>query len=89
MTKHNAENERVKRKYFAYLKEAKRQSEATVDAAASALYRFEAYTKLRDFRAFHIEQATAFKRYLGRVNTKWTFMILWVGGDHRGAIAPH
>ncbi len=24
MTKHNADNERIKRKYFAYLKEAKR-----------------------------------------------------------------
>lgn len=64
MTKHNAKNERVKRKYFAYLKEAKRQSEATVDTAASALHRFEVYTKLRDFRSFHIEQATAFKRHL-------------------------
>jgi site-specific recombinase XerD len=65
MTTHNAENERIKRKYFVYLKEAKRQSEATVDAAASALNRFEVYTKYRDFRFFHIDQATAFKRHLG------------------------
>ena len=36
MTKHNAENERIKRKYLAYLKEAKRHSEPTVDAAAKA-----------------------------------------------------
>jgi hypothetical protein len=27
MTKHNPENERIKRKYFAYLKEAKGHSE--------------------------------------------------------------
>jgi hypothetical protein len=27
MTKHNPENERIKRQYFAYLKEAKRHSE--------------------------------------------------------------
>jgi hypothetical protein len=33
MTKHNASNERIKRKYFAYLKEAKSHSEQTVDAA--------------------------------------------------------
>lgn len=26
MTKHNAENERIKRKYFTFLKEAKRQN---------------------------------------------------------------
>ena len=64
MTKHNAENERIKRKYFAFLKEAKRQSELTVDAAAKALSRFEEYTRHRNFKAFHFEQAVAFKRHL-------------------------
>jgi integrase len=64
MTKHNPENERVKRKYFAYLKDAKRHSEPTVDTAAKALSRFEEYTKYKDFKAFHFEQAIAFKRHL-------------------------
>ena len=64
MIKYNAENERIKRKYFAYLKEAMRNSEATVDAAAKALARFEAHTKHKDFKAFHFEQAVAFKRHL-------------------------
>ncbi len=64
MTKHNADNERIKRKYFCYLKEAKRHSEPTVDAAAKALDRFEICTKHRDFKAFHFEQAIAFKRHL-------------------------
>jgi hypothetical protein len=32
MTNHNSDNERIKRKYFAYLKEAKRHSEPTLDA---------------------------------------------------------
>ena len=64
MTKHNAENERIKRKYFAYLKEAMRNSEPTVDAAAKALARFEGHTKYKDFKAFHYEQAIAFKRHL-------------------------
>ena len=64
MTKHNPDNERIKRKYFAYLKEAKRHSEPTVDAAAKALNRFEVYTKYRDFKAFHPEQAIAFKKHL-------------------------
>src|ERR1035437_1953671 len=64
MTKHNAENERIKRKYFAFLKEAKRQSELTVDAAAKALSRFEEYTRHRNFKAFQFEQAVAFKRHL-------------------------
>jgi integrase len=64
VTKHNPENERIKRKYFVFLKEAKRHSEPTVDAAAKALSRFEEYTRYRDFKRFHYEQATAFKRHL-------------------------
>jgi integrase len=64
MTTHNAENERIKRKYFAYLKEAKRHSEPTLDASAKALNRFEVYTKHRDFKTFHVEQAIAFKKHL-------------------------
>ena len=64
MTKHSAENERIKRKYFAYLKEAMRHSEPTVDASAKALNRFEVYTKYRDFKKFHQEQAVGFKRHL-------------------------
>jgi hypothetical protein len=63
MTKHNPENERIKRKYLGYLKEAKLRSEQTVDAAAKALSRFEEYTRHRDFKTFHFEQAVAFKRH--------------------------
>ena|SRR5262249_5647664 len=57
MKTHNAQNERIKRAYFAYLTEAKGVSEATLDGVAKALNRFETYTKFRDFKAFHIEQA--------------------------------
>jgi integrase/recombinase XerC len=64
MLKHNSENERIKRKYFAYLKEAKRHSEQTVDAAAKAVSRFEEYTRHRSFKAFNVQQAVAFKRHL-------------------------
>ncbi len=64
MTKHSPENERIKRKYFAYLKEAEGRSEPTVDAAAKSLSRFEEYTRYKDFKRFHYEQATAFKRHL-------------------------
>ncbi len=64
MRKHNPTNERIKRKYFHFLKEAKRHSEPTVDTAAKALNRFESYTNYRDFKAFHFEQAVAFKKHL-------------------------
>ena len=64
MLTYNPENERIKHLYFAYLKEAKRYSESTVDEVASALARFEADTRYRDFRSFRAEQAVAFKRRL-------------------------
>ena len=64
MTKHNPENERIKRKYFAYLQEASRYSEQSVDAVAKALSRFEVYNKMRDFKLFRPEQAVAFKNHL-------------------------
>ncbi len=41
-----------------------RHSEPTLDAVAKALARFKADTKYRDFKAFHFEQAIAFKRHL-------------------------
>ena len=64
MTKRNAENERVKRRYLVYLKDAKGRDNASIDAAASAIERFEEYVKRRDFRSFHIEQARGFKAHL-------------------------
>ena len=64
MKKHSAANERIKRQYFSFLKEAKRHSEPTVDAVAKALSRFEAFTRYRDFKDFHFEQAIAFKKHL-------------------------
>jgi integrase len=64
MNKYHAENERMKRRYFRYLKEAKRLSEESVDAAAKSLARFEEYNQHKDFKAYHFEQAIAFKKYL-------------------------
>jgi integrase len=64
MPTHNPENERIKRRYFTYLKEAKRRGEPSVDAAAKALHRFEEHSRFRSFKAFNPEQAVAFKRHL-------------------------
>ena len=64
MPKHCPENERVKRRYYAYLKEAQRYSDATIDGVAKALARFEEDTQWKDFKRFRQEQAIAFKRHL-------------------------
>lgn len=66
MSKYNAENERVKRKYFTFLKEAKRQNEQTLDGVAKAISRFESFTKYKSFKAFHYQQAVAFKNHLSK-----------------------
>src|SRR4029078_6072852 len=64
MTSYNAANERMKRQYFTYLAEAQGLSEQSIDAVAKAISRFETYTRYKDLKAFHIEQAKAFKRDL-------------------------
>jgi integrase len=65
MRTHNAANERIKRQYLAYLAEAQGYSEQSLDSVAKAVDRFETYTRHKNFKAFHIEQAKAFKRDLG------------------------
>jgi integrase/recombinase XerD len=64
MTKRNAANERIKRRYLVFLKDAKGRDEASIDAAAKAIARFEQHSKHRDFKAFHFEQARSFKTHL-------------------------
>jgi integrase len=64
VTTHNPENERRKRVYFAYLREAHGRDAATIDHVAASLLRFEASTKGRDFKRFHREQAVNFKSKL-------------------------
>lgn len=67
----NEENERIKRRYLTFLREAKRCDHTTVDKAADAILRFEASTGFRTFKRFHIEQATAFKAQLEKTrNTR-------------------
>ena len=51
MNKHNASNVRIKREYLGYLKQAKGRDEATIDAVAKSLARFEESTGWKDFNA--------------------------------------
>jgi integrase/recombinase XerD len=66
MNKSKAENVRIKRDYFAYLKGPRRESEASIDAVAKALSRFESYTRYRGFSTFRKEQAIGFTGHLSR-----------------------
>ena len=64
MIKFNAENERIKKRYMIFLREAQRYSIPSVDGVAKAIARFEAFTGHRDFKSFQDRQAVDFKRYL-------------------------
>jgi len=64
MRKYCEENERIKRRYLRYIKEAKRQDVKSVDKAAAAIFRFDESTGFKPFKKFHIEQAITFKRKL-------------------------
>ncbi len=64
MKTHDPENERIKRQYVIFMREAKGLSEKSIDLALSAIARFETYTRWKNFKVFHFEQASGFKRHL-------------------------
>ncbi len=72
MRKHHPCDERIKRRYFAYLEEAKRMAPSSVDLVAAAISLFEVSTGYKDFALFHIEQARRFKRELGEARHERT-----------------
>lgn len=63
-TKTNPQNDRVKRDYLVWLKEAKQRSAATAEQVRHAIDRLEAYTGFKDFNTYNKEQALGFKRAL-------------------------
>ncbi|RFC69228.1 tyrosine-type recombinase/integrase [Mesorhizobium denitrificans] len=71
MRKHHPENERTKRRYVEYLKDARQLSDTSIDQTVAAIADFETATRWRDFRKFRIELAQKYKRDLGeRSNPK-------------------
>jgi integrase len=70
MRHYNPKNERVKKDYFRFLKEADRKAESTVDGVRKAISRYESYTGLKDFATFNREQAVAFKKHLAKAKAE-------------------
>lgn len=62
--KTNPKNDRTKREYLIYLKDARQRSPATVEQVRHAIDRLEAYTGAKDFGTFNKDQARGFKRAL-------------------------
>jgi site-specific recombinase XerD len=67
---------RIKRDYLAFLGEAKRMSERSIDQVAAALSQFEASTGYKDFRLFNVDQARRFKRMLNEDKSQDTGKVL-------------
>lgn len=63
---HNPENERIKHRYFEYLKQADGKSEQTIRQVEKALLRFEESTRFSNFKSFDQKQATTFKAALAK-----------------------
>jgi integrase len=62
--KTNPKNDRAKRDYLIWLKEAKQRSAKTAEQARHAIDRLESYTGFKDFGTFNKDQALGFKRHL-------------------------
>jgi len=67
--KPNAANERVKHRYFQWLRNAKQMADKSVEQVAMGLDRFEEFTSRRDFKLLRIEQAEPFKKHLAKLNS--------------------
>lgn len=66
MSKHprNAENERIKHRYFAYERDGNGKSEKTLENIRKAIIRYEEFTRHASFKTFNSDVATAYKNHL-------------------------
>ncbi len=64
MTKRNPDNERIKLRYFEFLKQADGKSEATIRQVEKAILRFEEFTRFADLKTFNQKQANGFKDHM-------------------------
>ena len=70
MAKVNIKNERVKRRFFTWLKEAEGLCDSTINGIDKAILLYEDFTKQSDFTSFNSTRATAFKKWLTKRKSK-------------------
>lgn len=75
MIKYNSNNERIKREYFEYQKEANRKSDSTIDNIRKAIDRYEMFMRYDDFKVFNKHKAIAFKKHLSRTKSKQNMIL--------------
>jgi integrase len=72
MTSYNAENERIKRRYFEWEKEANGKSTQTINNIRVALYLFEKCTSFKYFAQLNKDSIVAFKKELMKKENRKT-----------------
>ncbi len=69
MIKCNPNNERIKRNYFEWQKEANQKTQSTIDNIRKSIIRYEVDTKYQDLKTFNKQKAIAFKKYLSKTKS--------------------
>ena len=64
MARFNPKNERIKRPYFRFLREADQKADSTIRSVEKAILRFENHTGFADFATYNSTQAVEFKKAL-------------------------
>lgn len=72
MRKISEENERIKRRYFTYMRQAKGRDDKTISKIAAALIKYEKSTAHKPFKGFRIEDAGKFKTHLDKARNART-----------------
>lgn len=72
MAKFNAENERIKRQYLEWEKEANGKSDCTISNILSSIYLFEEFTKFKSFKKLNRQSIIAFKKNLRKKTNRKT-----------------
>lgn len=62
--KNNVKNEKIKRRFFRFMKEAEGYSETTINSIEKAIWLYEDYTKHEDYGKFNSSKAIGFKNSL-------------------------
>ncbi len=66
MTKRHPENERIKHRYFKYLKQVDGKSESTIRLIEKSILRFEKFTGFADLKEFDQKKAIRFKEAMAK-----------------------
>lgn len=72
MAKFNPENERIKRQYFEWEKEANGKSLSTIDHIRNDIYLFEEFTKFKSLKQLNKDDIIAFKKHMSKQKNKRT-----------------